>query len=122
MSAAGAIETIHQFLTTKYPGVFLLFMAFAFAWLTTSKLNDLDQRVYRIENVDLPGIRQDIKEMREDIKDLEVRVTRLEVKVDNIEKKLDELTIEMKELRADVKELTTKVNTMLIILSPKKNP
>jgi len=107
-----ALETINHFLSTKYPNLFLILLAGAFAWFATfhfknvdDRMTSLDHRVAHIENVDLPEIRQDIKEIRVDISRLNDRVTRLEVKV-------DAMAEDIKELKADVK-------TILMIVSKK---
>ena len=92
------VEVLNQFFSSKFPALVFIVIAVLFAYTTMSQLSSLNDRVQHIENVDLAGIRNEIKEVRQDITKLEIRVTRVEVKI-------DVLTEEVREMRQDIKTL-----------------
>jgi len=88
------LETIAQFLTTKYPSLILASVIGIFIWSS----NLMNSRVERIKNTELP-------EIRNDLHDLHLNFVRIDVKVDHLEE-------EMKEMKADIKEMKTDIQDM----------
>ena len=110
MSMTAAIGTLNHFITTRYPGLLLIGAAIAFAGFTVSKIGDLDRRVWHIENVDLPAIRQDLKEIRVDIANVNIRLTKVEIRLDHIEEDIREMKADIKEMKNDIKILLARKN------------
>jgi peptidoglycan hydrolase CwlO-like protein len=98
-----ALEAVNHFFSSRYQAIIFVAGGIAFAWILTSQMSGLDDRVQRIEVTDLPEIRNDLKE-------LDGRLIRLEVKVDELSEDMKEVKSDLKEIKADIKTLLSKKN------------
>lgn len=126
---ATALETVNHVVTSKYPALLFIVGTALGIGYTLSTLNAIDNRSKLIENVELPGIRQDIKGLRDgidgihlEVNTLNVRTARLEENVKELKEDMKELKEDMKELKEDMKELRTTMKDILFILAEKKKP
>lgn len=105
MEAATTIQTLHTILNSRYAGLLMFISTLLFCGYVIIQLNTLNARVGRMENVDLPEIRQDMV-------DIKIRLTKIEVRLDHIEEDITEMKTDIREMKADISEMKADISEM----------
>ncbi len=96
------LESIGQFLTSKFPGIAALLLFVGFFWLLG--------RVDNIQHEDLPQIKIRLTKIESNVEHLQGDVKEIKVEIKEMRKELQDFKLEMKSDVAEIKAILQRKN------------